>query len=88
MQIFSWITLKRNIYHLSIKEFHYSIRSNDDIFFIWTGTEEQLTKSLKNTTPLSLNMKYTQTSIAFLDTEVSIKNKKLVHKIYQKRNDR
>ena len=46
------------------------LRFIDDIFFIWTGTKEQLTNCLfnlnKNTIPSSLNIKYHKLASHFL----------------------
>ena len=59
-----------------------------DIFFIWTGTKEQLTNCLNNLNKKHNSIKFiykiTQTSITFLDTEVSIQNKKGVTSILEK----
>ena len=64
------------------------LRFIDDIFFIWTGTKEQLTNCLNNLNKklnsIKFECKISQTSITFLDTEVSIQNNKLVTKIYRK----
>ena len=52
------------------------LRFIDDIFFIWTGTKEQLTKCLNNLNKehnfLKSEYKVAQASITFLDIEVSI----------------
>ena len=53
----------------------------DVVFFIWTGTKEQLTNCLNNLSKkhnsIKFEYKISQTSITFLDTEVSIQNNKL-----------
>ena len=64
----------------------------DDIFFIWTGTKEQLTNYLnklnKKHNSIKFQYRISQTSITFLDGEVSIQNNKLVTKIYRKNTNR
>ena len=64
----------------------------DDIFFIWTGSKEELTSKLdelnrKHDTN-KFESKTSKTSIYFLDTDMYIKNKKLYTKIYRKQTDR
>ena len=65
------------------------LRFIDDIFLIWTGTKEQLTNCLNNLNKKHNSIKFEykiwQTSITFLDTELSIQNNKLVTKIYWKK---
>ena len=68
------------------------LRFIDDIFFIWAGTKEQLTNCLNNLNKKHISIKFeykiSQSSITFLDTEVSTQNNKLVTKIYRKNTDR
>ena len=68
------------------------LRFIDDMFLIWTGTKEQLTNCLNNVNKkrnsIKFEYKISQTSITFLDTEVSIRNKKLVTKTYRKSTHR
>ena len=64
----------------------------DDIFFIWTGSKEELISKLdelnrKHDTN-KFESKTSKTSIYFLDTDMYIKNKKLYTKIYRKQTDR
>ena len=67
------------------------LRFMNDIFFIWTGTKEKLTNYLNNLNKKHNSSKFEyeiwQTNITFLDTEVSIKNNKLLPKIHQKSTD-
>ena len=67
------------------------LRCNDDIFFIWTGIQEQLKNCLNDLTQkhnsIKLEYKISQTSITFLDKEVFIQNNKLFTKIYRKSTD-
>ena len=67
------------------------LRCNDDIFFIWTGIQEQLKNCLNDLTQkhnsIKLEYKISQTSITFLDKEVFIQNNKLFTKIYWKCTD-
>ena len=64
----------------------------DDIFFIWTGSKEQLIWKLDelNTKhdPNKFEYKTSKTSIYFLDTDMYIKNNKLYTKISGKQTDR
>ena len=64
----------------------------DDIFFIWTGNQEQLIEKLDelNTKHDSIKFEYkiSETSISFLDTDASIKNNKPYAKIHRKQTDR
>ena len=59
-----------------------------DIFFIWTGSKEQLTNCLndfnKKHNPIKFEDKISQTSITFIDTEFFIQSYKNVTKIYRK----
>ena len=60
------------------------------VFFISTGTKEQLTNCLNNlnkNNSFKFEYKISQTIITFLDTEVSIQNNRLVTKIYQNCTD-
>ena len=60
----------------------------DDIFFIWTGSKNQLITFLHdlNTNQNSIKFEYkiSPSSISFLDMEVYIKNNKIYTKIYRK----
>ena len=64
----------------------------DDIFFIWTGSKEQVILKLDelNTKhdPNKSEYKTSKTSIYFLDTDMYIKNNKLYTKISGKQTDR
>ena len=68
------------------------LRFIEDIFFIWTGSQDQLITFLNdlNTKHISINFEYkiSQSSIPFLYTEVYIKNNKLYTKIYRKETDK
>ena len=68
------------------------LRFNDDISFIWTGSKDQLITFSNdlNAKHNSIKSEYkiSQSSIAFLVTEVYIKNNKLYTKIYRKETDR
>ena len=59
------------------------------MFFIWTGSKEQLIWKLDelNTKydPNKFEYKTSKTTISFLDTDMYIKNNKLYTKIYTKR---
>ena len=61
------------------------LRFIDDIFFVWTGSKDQLITFLNNLNiklnSIKLEYKISQTSIPFLDTEVYIRNNKLYTKI-------
>ena len=86
-----WIPLRRNIYILSFKDSLIYLRFIDDIFFIRTGTKEQLANWLKNLNKkhnsIKFQCKISQINITFLGTEVSIQNNKLVTKICRKNTD-
>ena len=64
----------------------------DDIFFLRTGSKEQLIRNLDelNTKHNSIEFEYkiSKTIISFLGTDVYIKTNKLYAKIYRKQNDR
>ena len=64
------------------------LRFIDDIFFIWTGSKDQLITFLNDLitkhNSIKFEYKISQSSIPFLDTEVYIKNNKLYTKIYRK----
>ena len=66
--------------------------SIDDIFFICTGSKEQLISKLDelNTKQDSYKLEYktSKTTISFLDTDIYIKNNKLYTKMYRKQTDR
>ena len=63
-------------------------RFRDDIFCIWTGTEEELlvfNNWINNLHPrLKLTMEYSTTSIVFLDLRISTSGKLLLTEIYSK----
>ena len=65
---------------------------NDNIFFIWTDSKNQLIIILNdwNTKHNSIKFenKISQSSIIFLDKEVYISNNKLYVKTYRKETDR
>ena len=67
------------------------LRFNNDIFFIWTGTQEQLTNCFNDLNEkhnsIKFEYKILQTSITFLDKYVFIRNNKHVTKIYRKNTD-
>ena len=65
---------------------------DDDIFFIWTGSKDQLITFLNDLNTkrnfIKFEYKLSQPSIPSLNTEVYIKNNKLYTKIYRKESDR
>ena len=60
----------------------------DIVFFIWTGSEDQLTTFLNNSNEIYNSIKFeyniSQSIIPFIDTDVYIKISKLCPKIYRK----
>ena len=68
------------------------LRFIDDIFFIWTGSKDQLITFLNdlNTKHNSIKFEYkiAQSNIPFLDTDVYFKNNRLYINICRKETDR
>ena len=68
------------------------LRFIDDIFFIWTGSKDQLITFLNDLNrkhnSIKFEYKISQPSILFLGTEIYIRNNKLYPKIYRKETDR
>ena len=68
------------------------LRFLDDIFFIWTGSKDQLITFLNdlNTKHNSVKFEYkiSQSKIYFLDADVHTKNNNLYTKNYRKEADR
>ena len=66
-------------------------RFRDDIFCIWTGTEEELldfNNRINNLHPrLNFTMEYNTTSIVFLDLRISTSGKRLSTEMYSKSFD-
>jgi peptide-methionine (R)-S-oxide reductase len=66
----------------------------DDIFLLWTGTEEQFLTCMTKINSLHPTIKFThnynleEKSTVFLDTKVSIKNGKLTTDLYRKETDK
>ena len=90
-QMFSRITLRRNIYTISFNLINL-LRIPYYIFFIRNGIKEQLTKYLndlnKKHNSIKFEYKILQTSIILRDTEAFIQNNKLVTNVYWKGTDR
>lgn len=63
----------------------------DDIFFIWTHTEEELLRFIDNYNTVHPNIEfshtYSQTEINFLDVTVAIEGNELTTKLYRKPTD-
>ena len=88
----SWTILKEYIYpFLEWLSLRYLIFI-DSIFFIWTGSKNQIITYLSNLNSkhnsIKFEYKISQSSIPFLDREVYIKNNKLYTKIYRKEPER
>ena len=68
------------------------LRFIDDIFFIWTGTKENLIEYLEELNQkhdsIKFEYKISKTKLTFLDTEIQIKDNKLITKFYRKPTDR
>ena len=68
------------------------LRFIDDIFMIWSGTEEELKQFTQEINSLHDSIKFTveysKKEITFLDTTVTINESKLLTKLYKKPTDR
>ena len=68
------------------------IRYIDDLFMIWKGTEKELLKFLKEINEIhptiKFEYKYSREKIEFLDTVVSISERRLKTSLYTKPSDR
>jgi len=68
------------------------LRYIDDIFLIWTDTNDSLEKFLKEINTIHPSIKFeaqkSKEEIHFLDTTVYIKNNRLLTKLYRKPTDR
>ena len=83
----------RKYIYLFLDSFSLSyVRFIDNIFFIWTGSKDQLITFLNDLNTkrnfIKFEYKLSQPSIPSLNTEVYIKNNKLYTKIYRKESDR
>ena len=81
-----------NIYPLIQDKSIKYLRYIDDIFLLWTGTEQQLKQFIEQINNLHHSIKFTVQysfkEITFLDTTVYIKNSRLHTKTYKKPTDR
>ena len=68
------------------------VRYIDDLFFIWTGSEEDLLKFLEEVNTLHHSIKfdyeYSKEKVNFLDTTISVIGNKLSTTLYTKPTDR
>ena len=68
------------------------LRFIDDIFMIWTGTQQQLKTFINNINNVHPSIKFTthysKEQIAFLDTTIQISNSRLITKTFKKPTDR
>ena len=83
----------RKYIYLFLDSFSLSyVRFIDNIFFIWTGSKDQLITFLNDLdaklNSIKLEYKILQSSIPFLDVEVYIKSNKLDTNIYRKKTGR
>ena len=83
----------RKYIYLFLDSFSLSyVRFIDNIFFIWTGSKDQLITFLNDLdaklNSIKLEYKILQSSIPFLDAEVYIKSNKLDTNIYRKKTGR
>ena len=80
------------IYPLLRERCNTHLRFIDDIFLIWSGTEEELHDFIEKINTLHETIKFTaehsRTEINFLDTIVTISGSKLVTRLYKKPTDR
>ena len=90
--IFMDLFAKKYIYTLSFKDFHYSTYDSLMIYFsnglVLKSNSQAFWITWKKHNSVKFEYKISQTSITFLDKEVSIQNNKLVTKIYWKSTDR
>ena len=80
MQIFSWISLRRNVHTLSFKDFHHSTYDSLTIYFLYglvlkSNSQTVWITWIKKHNSIKFEYKISQTSITFLNTKVSIQNK-------------
>jgi peptide-methionine (R)-S-oxide reductase len=73
---------------------HFYKRFIDDIFIIWTGTVPQFKTFMERVNHLHKTIKFTsennieKNSTTFLDTTVTIKNRKVMTDLYRKETDK
>ncbi|XP_066931363.1 uncharacterized protein [Clytia hemisphaerica] len=81
-----------NIYPLLTEKCKTYLRFIDDIFMIWSGTEEELKRFIQEINTLHETIKFTadysKKEISFLDTIVTISGSKLITRLYKKPTDR